>query len=906
MTSFWRTMTISLMTRLLQVALLLSASFSATASFDHPRVVNPYTNASPTGEFVSEVDPTDIYGRGQAAYRLLRNGSVIWEGVEPFTLVQSAVTDQGFIAGYGYTYGENGFSEKGHKAGAGDFVVAIIEPTGRLRVHETVPRQESRFLHDIPNPLARGIILDGPGNRFILRVRDPDVNRSRESWWVYEISSGKKVGTFELSAGDGGTASPIRAVPIVGTPLILVHYWRYEHPDANACFALLDSAFKEVWSTTWRRDYNIDGNEAAEDQLRDKIWAAGAILDASKSNRFTLFSAKPSEEVSFIVQRDTRNSRKWIVTEVERRKHMPTLDITDKSLPSKTNALVVLGSFSLETTQPAQSELFRDVVGFGFDGAGTIGLLRCGKNEDYKLALVETNGSPIQEVPLPNPTRPGFARQVKFAWSSKDQWIVTSSELGPEGKTVAWWLSAHTGKLEPLSGFTAPAVKSLVGTPDGGFVALCVHHFKYTMEDELISFDRLGKVRWRVKQDYQNDKALFSPEDLTLTARSQVAVLDNIQQKVQLFDLKEGVFIKSIGLEKAWGRKPNYPSEISPENDGGVLVYDFQGSPPVVRMNPEGKISSQFRLKHKDGRAIDPTYGVRVSPAGRVWACDGASLVRVTDEGIADLVLGSVPGGAALGRIACLSVDQKGQIYAVDERSGEVHVFDQNGKSLRVCTPIKTDFARQLTMADIAVNERGEVFLSGGDSFPEKPTYVHFGPDGQRVGTKQFALDNIKERWYPLPVNNRTLVVGYQDAFIVDADGKVQRKIQRRPDGMWLDHPDSASVAPDGSFAIVSGGSLRGTRFFVNLYSADGDPIRTVILPATCMDYCFAYTGKYLATCTESAVCLFTPLGEPVLSFEYPLEKLKEHWWTCYSTKGGQELWMVSSGLKKVCRFGLP
>jgi sugar lactone lactonase YvrE len=209
-------------------------------------------------------------------------------------------------------------------------------------------------------------------------------------------------------------------------------------------------------------------------------------------------------------------------------------------------------------------------------------------------------------------------------------------------------------------------------------------------------------------------------------------------------------------------------------------------------------------------------------------------------------------------------------------------------------------------MADIAINEQAEVFLSGGDSLPEKPTYVHFGPDGQRVGTKQFALDNIKERWYPLPVHDRTLVVGYHDAFIVDADGKVQRKIQRRPDGMWLEHPDSASVAPDGTFAIVSGGSLRWTHFFVNLYSADGDPIRTVVLPDSCMAHCFAYTGKYLATCTESAICLFTPTGEPVLSFEYPLEKLKEHWWTCYSTKGGRELWMVSSGLKKVCRFGLP
>ncbi len=144
-------------------------------------------------------------------------------------------------------------------------------------------------------------------------------------------------------------------------------------------------------------------------------------------------------------------------------------------------------------------------------------------------------------------------------------------------------------------------------------------------------------------------------------------------------------------------------------------------------------------------------------------------------------------------------------------------------------------------MADIASSKPGEVFLSGGDSSLEKPTSVHFGPDGKRIGTKRLGLDNIKERWCPLPVNSRILVVGYQNAFIADAQGTVQRKIQRRPDGMWLEHPDSASVAPDGSFAIVSGGSLWKTLFFLSLSSADGDPVRAIILPATCLDYCFAY-----------------------------------------------------------------
>lgn len=91
----------------LLAGLLCLFALPASASFDSPRVVNPYTNTSPSGNFTCEVDPTDIYGRGDAKYRLLRNASVIWEGVKPFTLVESAVTDEGVVAGYAYTYGEN-------------------------------------------------------------------------------------------------------------------------------------------------------------------------------------------------------------------------------------------------------------------------------------------------------------------------------------------------------------------------------------------------------------------------------------------------------------------------------------------------------------------------------------------------------------------------------------------------------------------------------------------------------------------------------------------------------------------------------------------------------------------------------------------------------------------------------
>jgi hypothetical protein len=89
---------------------LLLGTLPAAASFDVPRTISPATYQSPSGAFVCEVDPSDIYGRGPAHYRLRQKGAVVWEGQKPFTLVQAGATEDGVVAGYGYTYGENGFS----------------------------------------------------------------------------------------------------------------------------------------------------------------------------------------------------------------------------------------------------------------------------------------------------------------------------------------------------------------------------------------------------------------------------------------------------------------------------------------------------------------------------------------------------------------------------------------------------------------------------------------------------------------------------------------------------------------------------------------------------------------------------------------------------------------------------
>ena len=95
----------------------------------------------------------------------------------------------------------------------------------------------------------------------------------------------------------------------------------------------------------------------------------------------------------------------------------------------------------------------------------------------------------------------------------------------------------------------------------------------------------------------------------------------------------------------------------------------------------------------------------------------------------------------------------------------------------------------------------------------------------------------------------------------------------------------------------------------VHLYTAAGDPVRTIKMPPTCVESCFAYTGKLLATRTDRDICLFTPTGDPVSKFTPTLDgfaDVEKQRWQCFSTFAGRELWYICPERKSVARFELP
>jgi hypothetical protein len=355
--------------------------------------------------------------------------------------------------------------------------------------------------------------------------------------------------------------------------------------------------------------------------------------------------------------------------------------------------------------------------------------------------------------------------------------------------------------------------------------------------------------------------------------------------------------------------QPNYLCGIAAGANGDFLVHDFEGSPPFVRMKRDGTTRGGFQPKYADGSTFDTRGGVKVAPDGRLWTSDGHALLRLSDSGIVDLVLGRAPQADELGKIAALTIDGRGLIYAVDSRTGSVHVFESDGALLHVCRTEPTDSSGELFDPPITVTDQSHVYLGLGEiPGSSEGRYLHFSADGTRLGTQQLKT----QRCYVQPGTGNILALAYDEAYLVNAGGQTIRRIARRPDGNWLEGLDRASVAADGSFAIVSaaGDNSDSPSPTVSLYDAIGAPIRTVSMPPSVGRFPrIAYDGRHLVATGKDRVVIFDSTGSPAQTFTPVIkgEKAPEDkaYWFPFLIANGRELLLFDSENTRLWRYAM-
>jgi sugar lactone lactonase YvrE len=852
---------------------LLVISLQAKAQHGPTPILNPRTVTSPSGEFTLHIDPSDHYGGGQAAYRLKRKDRIVWEGTRPFTLWEASVTEDGTVGGYAYSYGPTGSKRPNYKD-CGDFEIVILDPMGRIRLDQKTKRRNSNFMHASPVPLAAGLVVNASSDRLIVRVGNADLNQTGETWWVYQLSTGRelqRVAPSLVMERASGIYRILTARAIVGTPLTLVRSTRYDPKPPGipgARFTLIDTQGKPVWNLELPHDYAVAGGVDARDELLEELTMQEARQRPDPPRKFTVRFVAQKQHVAFAVT--PKGSGKWRVLETGRKRYVPPVRPQVRfDVPAL--SLALRDQIELKVPGASSPPAIRSVYELVSAEKSQFAFLRRDIKTD--LVVVDAQGAALYTVPLDRLLQSREDAVSKLLWWNGTRFLVCVERryIHPTPTcTEAFVVEARTGGITPLQGFRSPPITSLALAPNGGFVIVT------SFQKQVSAFDARGRHLWTLRPPVgfspkDGPEVLFSPEAATVLRSGLVAVLDVIRHTVQSYD-PQGRYVRTISLDRSWQRKASYPCEIFADPQGGFLVRDSGGKPSLVWMDAAGKVVRSFMPRYPSGGIIDH-LSLAIAPDGNLWVTDTNSLLRLGTDGLADARLGEAPNANKLGVIREVVVFPDGRILAADERTEAVHVFDTQGRWLHVCNPNVSGHEQTARFRS------GEIELGPADAFAAKGRW--FGADGKRQEAP-VGFAPLRERL---------------------------RRVSRRPDGTWLDESNYGVAAPDGAFAILDEGPDRvGVKMCKNLslYSASGTPERLISLPAFMERYDrMAYDGKQIVLANNGRLYCYGRDGKPRWQFTLRLKEAADLLWTPFLTDAGKTLCLFD-GKRTLYRYALP
>jgi hypothetical protein len=371
-----------------------------------------------------------------------------------------------------------------------------------------------------------------------------------------------------------------------------------------------------------------------------------------------------------------------------------------------------------------------------------------------------------------------------------------------------------------------------------------------------VSFDAEGHEIWRCGFD----EPLYDDDEL-------VALTDGRFAAMSVGDIEilgpEGAKEATVNLRRAWGHAPNHVASIGPDIEGGFVVEDFHAPTVLMRMRADGTLRSAVHPRYSDGRAIENPTHVAAAPDGRLWVADGAAILRLTDDGVVDRTIGPGPDERALQSVESAELDRAGNLFLYDGQSGTMHVFDASGEPTHTCRPS--------VPAGVAGSNNWPAIVApdGSVSLPADPTadldatrLVLCSPDGaRREVSLAYRPEHLQGDGRPYWAEDD------QDPLLISPDGELLRRIARRPDGQWLESHREGAVAPDGALALTTSTEASWSEiespWAVSLFSAQGEPIRTLTLPAAFKGRLFAYDGRDLLFARDGEVCVMDAEGHP-------------------------------------------
>ncbi len=806
------------------------------------------------------MNPSARDGRGPAEYRLERGSELIWQGERPYTLLEAVVTDDGTAVGYTYTCGSPDWQWDLAFARESDpdceLSLIVFAPDGVELARHRLPAQVVHYMEGASlDPLAVGVLVHPQDGRVTWRTQSSD--EDGETWYTTRLDATAELSRIRIVGRQdswGRSDRILAARPVAGTPLTLIHRRRDDdkRKTVGATFSLLDPQGRVVWTLDRPRDYQVPGNGRRKSELHRSILNHGAILDVRHAGRFEVRFANPPERVTFAVRRLGESATDWSVNEIARGRWKDPPPETDPFVSLSPRPTRLTDEFRVEPRQ-VEGGLGANVHRFDVDDQGRVGLVGgdCGNRV---FVLMSGEGERLREIAL-EPCRPG-GLWPSIAWAGGSRWIILErGSTNTPGLVVA--VDVEREEAHPL--IEADGVNGLASW-GGGFLLLIEQRERFysgttALRSDVVGYDDDGAEVWRHAGGgmlFEGDVAALTADRLALLGVGEVSLTS-----------RDGRVLREVDLEEAFGREMGYLASVTGDGAGGFLIEDSaQGK--LLWIDRDGKRQAELVPRFRDGRAVGWIDHVVVSPADRIWVSDGVALLRLTDEGVVDAIIGPGPDDRELAKVSAAAVDDRGRLFLLDASSGSVHVVGGGGESLFRFDPIHEARPGGTAGQSLVVAPDGSTFVQdNAEGMLPSHTYVIYGPEGARQ--RSLSLHFMRRPIHAQGDGAPFWAEGMTEVYLMAPDGETLREVNRRPDGLWLESIHETAMAPDGSLAAVSGDVIwsdQGSRT-LNLYTATGEGIRTLELPESLDARLFAYDGENLYLSRPGEVCVLDLQGQP-------------------------------------------
>lgn len=550
------------------------------------------------------------------------------------------------------------------------------------------------------------------------------------------------------------------------------------------------------------------------------------------------------------------------------------------------------------SAQPSAGKILQ----FGLEGGGRMRIVRATQEKNvFTVATTSRQGVVRREVLF----GPIGTEDMNLKWwpLAHGRWLVTETRFGAGEASSAWFADEATGDVTPLTTSWPCAFDSVAAVPDGGFVALVTFRRKFTSSNALYRVDDEGLVWWKIGEDNKDEAKLFSPEEVAVTPDGHVAVVDNIRDRIQLFDLA-GSYLGKLELAEILPAEPNYPTGLTVDPTGALLLHDFNGEFPLYRIHEDGEVVAALEITPPEGRPLGRMHNrARIAPDGSMWTTDGNALLRVDETGAIDRTVGELPALEALGAMGPARIDRTGRILIQDRETGVLHVFDGAGQRLFFARPAPGDFDSQSSISKIFVDLDGAFFVQ---SSMGRRGVIEFSADGERIapvelGSIDLAFSPDGSRW--LGVNS----FDHVGVRRVTGD-ETLAFIERAPSGRWFAFSGIADFATDSTGELVVLHTPRSRRSPPNFdsglsfYGSDGASKGWIPLSGSRL----AVSDRWVVVWDFAGTVLLVRRADEVVSRLTPFDRQGNRHWQFGFSADGDELWAIDSDGPTLHKFALP